>query len=276
LVTRGLVDGRRPPFVWTTVASIKAVREGIAASDPSLSSLRSVYDALIEVANEQRSRPEVGGDSESFTATRERVATYSGTSTKTVSRGLKALERIGVLHIERREDRQLPNVYMLVEPGCTPPGSQSPPPGSQSPGDPGSQSPTTTQEEKKTTKKKPPVKTVNKKAVTDAELALAAAVVSDFNEIAGTALSVDAHLTPIVGRIREKPKLEAKHHRMVIEAVFEGEHWWDAPGPRIIYGNAAQFETSIEMARARSKKKKGTVDVNAEAARIRREQGLDE
>lgn len=262
-----LVDQRRAPFVWTTIAAIKAIREGVTASDPSLSSLRSVYDALIEVANEQRSRPGIGDDSDSFTATRERVASYSGTSTKTVSRGLKALERVGVLRVERREERQLPSLYVLIEPG-----TQSPTPGSQSPGDPGSQSPTTTKEEKDKAKKKAAVKTVNSKPVSEDELILAAAVVVSFNEIFGTALTVDPHLTPIVGRIREKPKLNADHHRMVIEAVFEGEHWWNgAPSLRIIYGNAAQFETSIELARAAAKKPK-RYDVNAEADRMKREQ----
>lgn len=118
---------------------------------------------------------------------------------------------------------------------------------------------------------------VNRKVVSDSEYALAVAVVSSFNEIAGTALRVDPHLTPIVGRIRERPELNGNHHRQIIEAVFAGDHWWKgAPGPRIIYGNAAQFEQSIELARAAAKKKaEPKFDVNAEARRIRKAQGLD-
>jgi hypothetical protein len=118
---------------------------------------------------------------------------------------------------------------------------------------------------------------VGRKTVSEDELTLAAAVVSAFNEIAGTALSVEPHLTPIVGRIRERPQLTAAQHRRIIEAVFAGDHWWKGPpGPRIIYGNAAQFEQSIELARAAAKKRTApSFDVNAEMERVRREQGLD-
>lgn len=129
---------------------------------------------------------------------------------------------------------------------------------------------------KKRHKKTRPKREVNRKAVSDDELDLAAAVVSLFNSSAGTALSVDAHLTPIVGRIREKPEYDERQHRAIIDAVFAGEHWWKgAPTPKIIYGNPAIFEQSIELARARQKKGTETVDVNDEAARIRREQGLE-
>jgi Helix-turn-helix domain len=117
---------------------------------------------------------------------------------------------------------------------------------------------------------------VNRKTVSESESTLAAAVVSSFNEIAGTRLSADAHLVPVVGRIREHPKLNAGHHRKVIEAVFAGNHWWDDPaGIQVVYGNAAIFEKSIELARAAAKKKSTPVfDVNAEAKRIRKAQGL--
>lgn len=117
---------------------------------------------------------------------------------------------------------------------------------------------------------------VNRKAVTEDEFSLAAAVVQLFNDSAGTALSVEAHLTPIVGRIREKPKYTEEHHRKIIEAVFAGEHWWTGPPtPKIIYGNPSIFEQSIELARERQKKAETKLDVNAQAKRIRQEQGLE-
>jgi hypothetical protein len=118
---------------------------------------------------------------------------------------------------------------------------------------------------------------VNSKPVSEAEFTLAEAVVSSFNEIAGTRLSAEANLTPIVMRIRERPKLNGNHHRQVIEAVFAGNHWWDDPaGIQIVYGNAAIFEKSIELARAAMKKKSTPAfDPNAEMARIRKEQGLE-
>jgi hypothetical protein len=111
--------------------------------------------------------------------------------------------------------------------------------------------------------------------VTDDELTLAAAVVSQFNSSARTALSTEAHLAPIVARLREHPELTADDHRAAIEAVFAGEHWWTGtPSPRIIYGNAGRFEQAVELARA-AKRKPPRFDVNAEAERIRKEQGLE-
>lgn len=114
---------------------------------------------------------------------------------------------------------------------------------------------------------------VNKKLVSDSELSLAAAVVQLFNSSAGTELSVDAHLTPIVGRIRERPAYTEEHHRRIIEAVFAGEHWWTGPPtPKVIYGNPSIFEQSIELARARMKERaKSESDPNAERERVRRE-----
>lgn len=129
---------------------------------------------------------------------------------------------------------------------------------------------------KKRHRKTRPKKEVNRKAVSDDEYTLAAAVVSMFNEEAGTALSVDAHLTPIVGRIRETPRFTEATHRKIIRAVFAGDHWWTgAPTPKIIYGNPAIYEQSIELGRAAAKERESAYDVNAEAARIRREQGLE-
>jgi DNA-binding MarR family transcriptional regulator len=123
-------------------------------------------------------------------------------------------------------------------------------------------------------------KLVNRKPVTDSEYDLASAVIAHFNATAGTRLTVDPHLTPIVGRIRERPELTAGHHRQIIDAVFAGEHWWSGPpSPRLIYGNASVFETSIEAARdhiRRAKQSRSVGEsVNERRKRIRREQGLD-
>lgn len=136
---------------------------------------------------------------------------------------------------------------------------------------------TNTSTEKTTeNQKSKPKKKVNKKLVSDNELSLAAVVVDLFNSSAGTALSVEAHLTPIVGRIREHPDYGERQHRAIIEAVFAGEHWWTGPpSPKVIYGNPSIFEQSIELARSKQRKEKDTIDINAEAARIRREQGLE-
>jgi hypothetical protein len=113
---------------------------------------------------------------------------------------------------------------------------------------------------------------VDRKPVSDSELSLAAAVLQLFNSSAGTSLSAEAHLAPIVMRIREHPTYTEGHHRRIIEAVFAGDHWWDGPpGVRIIYGSAARFEECIEKAVARMKAKAQTTDPNAERERVRRE-----
>jgi hypothetical protein len=123
-------------------------------------------------------------------------------------------------------------------------------------------------------------KEVNRKPVSDAEYELAAAIVTAFNAIFDTAVSTDAHLVPVVGRIRERPELTDAQHRKVMEAVATGRQWWDTPAPRIVYGNAARFEESIEAARAahrqRSKTTRQGSDANERRKRTRREQGLDD
>lgn len=129
---------------------------------------------------------------------------------------------------------------------------------------------------KKKSPKKPPRKSVDGKVVTERELELTAVVVSLFNKAAGTELTVDPHLTPIVMRIREKPKYVEGHFARIIDAVFKGDQWWTgAPTPKIIFGNGAIFEQSIELARAAAKRDDDDVDINAEATRMRKAQGLE-
>jgi DnaA N-terminal domain len=91
---------------------------------------------------------------------------------------------------------------------------------------------------------------VNRKPVTDDEMALAEQIIAAFNAAAGTQVTTEAHLIPVVGRIREKADLTAEQHRAIIAAVFLDPWWKGPPGPQVIYGNAAQFERSIEMWRA--------------------------
>jgi len=130
--------------------------------------------------------------------------------------------------------------------------------------------------EKKGSASKEPRPRVGGKLVTDEEVKLASSIIASFNKQAGTSLSVRPHLTPIIGRVRERPTLTASQHGKIISAVFAAEHWWtDPPGPRIIYGNAAQFEQSIELARQAHKSDSKAVDVNARRKEIRKAQGLE-
>jgi hypothetical protein len=91
--------------------------------------------------------------------------------------------------------------------------------------------------------------------ITAEERAIAAAVVAAFNDGAGTAYSVEAHLGLIVGRVFEHPRLCADDHRAIVAAVFRAPWWSGRPGIALIYGNGVQFERALDAwrsARART------------------------
>lgn len=96
------------------------------------------------------------------------------------------------------------------------------------------------------------VRTVGRARVTDEEHDLATAIVAAFNEAAGSSYTVDAHLTPVVGRIREHPELLAGDHERIIAANFAAPWWSDRPGVEVIYGNARAFERAMERGKARA------------------------
>jgi hypothetical protein len=87
---------------------------------------------------------------------------------------------------------------------------------------------------------------VNRKPVTDSEHSTATAIIEAFNQAARTTYTVGAHLTPIVGRIREHAGLSAEAHRAIIAATFRSPWWSGHPGPEVIYGSAAQFERCMQ------------------------------
>jgi hypothetical protein len=119
-----IVDSRPTPFFWITPAETKLIREtiGTGDNDPGLSPVLAVYTALVEVANETRTRTQMGGDSAGFSAERKKIVAYSGASESTVKRVIAFLERIGLVAVEVRKvagDRNLPNRYTLITPGFT-------------------------------------------------------------------------------------------------------------------------------------------------------------
>ena len=91
---------------------------------------------------------------------------------------------------------------------------------------------------------------VARRPVTEIEWALAAAVLDAFNRLAGTGYTLAAHYTPIVGRIREHPELGTADHAGIVEEALRRPWWEGAPGPAVVYGNAAQFERCLEAWRA--------------------------
>lgn len=87
------------------------------------------------------------------------------------------------------------------------------------------------------------------KAVTDAERDTASAILDAFNSAANSEYTLDAHLTPLVMRIRERPGLSTEAHRQVITANFANPWWDDRPGVEVIYGNKRAFERALERAK---------------------------
>lgn len=90
---------------------------------------------------------------------------------------------------------------------------------------------------------------VNGKRATASEVQLAFAALLAFNTAFGTRYTSKDFVSKIILRHREHPELDLEAHERIIRRVASGEQWWsDAPDPRIIYGNAKQFERCIATA----------------------------
>lgn len=86
------------------------------------------------------------------------------------------------------------------------------------------------------------------------EMAVAAAIVATINRVAESNFGVGPHLTAIVGRVRERPSMDASKHVRLIESAFRLK-WWERMGrsrgratPAVIYGNSRVFEQVIQDA----------------------------
>ncbi len=258
-------DDRREPFIWATVSSLALIEAEWSPDDGvSLGHVRSVYVAFIQLAFAEKVR---GGmeaiESGQFRTPRADICRKAGISDKPVDNAVAVLERIGLLRVERSGAR--PSVYTLVEAeagaGVTPHPEKSPATeqvqsSSGETPEPATESLRTPPYKEKKGKKKETHsggdrRKVSGKVVTDSEYALATEIIAVFNKAAGTGVTVDAHLTPVVGRIREKPELGAEEHRELIVAVFAVPWWTGAAGPAVIYGNPEIFERSIETWRSK-------------------------
>ena len=82
---------------------------------------------------------------------------------------------------------------------------------------------------------------------TDArERKLGWAVLDSFNRTFGTHFRAKDHVAKIIRRIREHPGLYLEEHEQVIERMAKVPWWEGKPSPNVIYGNAAQFERSMQ------------------------------
>lgn len=94
---------------------------------------------------------------------------------------------------------------------------------------------------------------VGGRIVSEAEMGKAAAALAEFNRQAGSEFGLGAHLTPLVGRIRERPSYDAEALVRLVQSAWRLK-WWERNGktrratPAVVFGNAACFENVVQDA----------------------------
>jgi hypothetical protein len=82
---------------------------------------------------------------------------------------------------------------------------------------------------------------VGSRIVTEAEIAIAAAALAEFNRQAESDYGLGANMRSIVMRIRERPSADAGAHIRLVQSAWR-IRWWERtpdgrkPGPNVIYG----------------------------------------
>lgn len=116
-------DGRKAGFVWASTDALAHLRAHWDLKAPGADKGLGVYHALTEIANEDKARTAIRGDSDQFRTSQKEIGERACVSSKTVSRACTELERIGLLVIEADCDGDnrpgRPSFYTLVEPGET-------------------------------------------------------------------------------------------------------------------------------------------------------------
>lgn len=93
---------------------------------------------------------------------------------------------------------------------------------------------------------------VDRHLVSERELGIAAAALSEFNRQADSDYGLGAHLTSIVMRIRERPSWDAAKHVRLVASAWR-IRWWERsgngrrPSPNVIYGERS-FENVVQDA----------------------------
>jgi hypothetical protein len=113
-------DGRRAPFCWQEVATLRAIKDrceraGADGRALTLAHALAIYVAMTWLAND---RFRAGGR-DGFDASRAEIAAHAGVTDRTVDRYVDVFTELGILAIERRRDGalNLPNRWVLMERG---------------------------------------------------------------------------------------------------------------------------------------------------------------
>lgn len=245
-------DDRRPPFCFQTHDALDAIRERYAGAKRTTA--LAIYLALTETANRY------GGAAarENFRASRKEIGDRAGVSVDTLDRYVAEFVEVGILIVlrERVGAANLPNRWSLVtlERTGAPPSRTGAATDGVAPSRTGAaQVPRTDLERKETTTREaavPELGQVDRKPVALAHAALAVAVLAEWNQQTGQHIRSRDWLVKFVMRIREYPELTIDDHAHVIAASLASPWWKGAPTPSVVYGSGAQFERSIETAKA--------------------------
>lgn len=256
------------PFVYQTLDALDAIEEQFDGRP--LSTAIALYVGLTRLAND------LGEGTPRFKAEQSEVARRSGLSVRTVRDYVPKLEAAGVLTVERVDGEA--HGWELVEPRQQLPGGSAAVAGvprQESPGSSKGRRSTTSSSSSSATPQQlaeelhrrvddPEMirdaeelllaKTkVGTRIVTGAEMVIAAAAVTEFNRQQDARHGLAAYLTPIVGRIRERPTWGVDAHVRLVQSAWR-IRWWERNGrgrratPKVIYGNTACFENVVQDA----------------------------
>jgi hypothetical protein len=121
---------------------------------------------------------------------------------------------------------------------------------------------------------------VGSRRVTPEEMAKALMALAEWNRQAGQAIGIGSVLKPIVGRIRERPSMDAAKHVRLVQSAWR-LRWWERRGkgqrakPQVIWGNAQVFEQVVQDAVDEARRANGSSPATALDADVEAEGGRE-
>lgn len=247
-----LAEGRVLPFFQIGTRHTAAL--AMAFEGRRLVTARSIYMAAVELST---------GPAGAGSATRGELGTAAGVGSSVVSEYLPLLEQAGLLRLAEEGVG-----WILTDP---PEGGPAPIPEA----DPDAQLAETLRQHDVPDEVATDAaallaqkQRVDGKLVKPDEMVKAAVALAEFNRQNESAQGLGTNLVPIVGRIRERPALDAGAHRRLVQVAFE-VRWWEKHGrdrggrlgPNVIYGNPRCFENCVQDAVERLKEGKPAEEV---------------
>ncbi len=230
-------DRRRIPFFMVGKPDLAQLAK--TCDSRLLPYARSVYFALLELANDQRS--------DEVAASRSELAQRGGVSVATLKRCVPVLRDAGLVSMHEVPGR--PNIWALLsaEGGSSRPGGRLYETRGAALVEPGLNK--ELKEEEERTGAGTDQLALNGGGLDDS-LDSARAVLAAWNDLTGQRRTSDGFLRMIRSRIRSHPRMTALHHRLVIERNITDPWWKGVPSPSVIYARDEVFENAVEKARS--------------------------